>query len=101
MTSGLPSGLRVTDWKSAPETPSAAPTPMATVRRGPRSRLKTNRSLPSASPTSAAGRSARSMPRRPQASVVTAAARRRTKSPAPANTEARRMGIATVRPTTR
>lgn len=36
MTSGLPSGLRVTDWKRAPERPRAAPAPMPVTRRGPR-----------------------------------------------------------------
>src|SRR5699024_12613415 len=41
-TSGLPSGLRVTFWNSAPESPNAAPAIMAISTLGPRPHCNTN-----------------------------------------------------------
>ena len=40
--SGEPSGLRVSDWKTAPETPSAPPTSTAHSTRGRRTSLMMN-----------------------------------------------------------
>ena len=41
-TSGLPSGLRTSDWKTAPASASAAPTSRAVTTRGSRSSLTMN-----------------------------------------------------------
>lgn len=101
ITSGLPSGLRVTDWNSAPESPKAAPVPMPTTRRGPRRRSSTKASLPRAPPVRASGRSARETPSRPRVSVAVAAARSRTTVTSATTTEIRRTGSATAPPRVR
>lgn len=53
ITSGLPSGLRVSDWKMAPLTPSAAPMSSAINTRGSRHSFTTIVTLRGASPNSA------------------------------------------------
>ncbi len=53
ITSGLPSGLRVSDWKMAPLTPSAAPMSSAINTRGSRHSFTTIATLRGASPNSA------------------------------------------------
>ena len=50
--SGEPSGLRVSDWKSAPETPSAPPTSSAHSTRGRRTSLMMNSEPASPPPSS-------------------------------------------------
>ena len=53
MMSGEPSGLRVSDWKIAPEIPSAAPTSTAHSARGSRS-SRTMNSVPGLPPPNSA-----------------------------------------------
>ena len=59
MMSGLPSGLRVSAWKIAPETPSAAPISSAISMRGIRHSRTTTRSkevlVPVSTPSTSAG----------------------------------------------
>ncbi len=50
MTSGLPSGLRVKDWKTDPPTARAAPNTMAATMRGARHSRTTVRTLSRAVP---------------------------------------------------
>ncbi|SAD59544.1 Uncharacterised protein [Enterobacter kobei] len=53
ITSGLPSGLRISDWKIAPLTPSAAPTRIAIATRGSRHSVTTRVILRGALPVRA------------------------------------------------
>ena len=53
MMSGDPSGLRVKDWNTAPEMPSARPTRIAHSTRGSRNSRTMNSEPPSALPSSA------------------------------------------------
>lgn len=75
--------------------------PMATTRRGPRRRSRTNAFLPSAPPVSAAVRSVSGMPSRPSDSVATAATTSSTNSTSAVNRDTRRNGNATVLPIVR
>ena len=54
ITSGLPSGLRINDWKMAPLTPSAAPISSAIITRGRRHSVTTMAIARGASPNRAA-----------------------------------------------
>jgi len=101
MTSGLPSGLRVTDWNRAPAMPSAAPTPMATVTRGPLNRWRTNMWTGEALPVSTSATSVRGIPSFPRERVATTVRRRAAASSSAHSRERRWTGSATAEPTRR
>src|SRR5699024_3885819 len=71
-TSGLPNGLRVTFWNSAPESPKAAPAMMAISTLGPRTRWNTNSVVALAWPLSRSMKSAGLSPSLPSINVATA-----------------------------
>ena len=69
MTSGLPSGLRVTDWNIAPETANAAPAAAPTSSRGRRLVHSTHSCARDPVPATTPGSSASGMPSCPAESV--------------------------------
>ena len=70
MTSGLPSGLRVTDWNIAPETANAAPAAAPTSSRGSRLVHSTHSCARDPVPATTPGSSDSGMPSFPAESVT-------------------------------